>query len=119
MPMCGRRWRSYLDRLQVRLKERGAGCPVFMIHSGGGLMSVETAAEFPVRLVESGPAGGAIFAADVARKFGLDKVVSYDMGGTTAKICLIEDFAQNRPHLRGGAHHALCQRARGCRFPSR
>lgn len=84
---------SYLDRLQVRLKEKRAACPVFMIHSGGGLVSVDTAAEFPVRLVESGPAGGAIFAADVARKFGLDKVVSYDMGGTTAKICLIEDFA--------------------------
>lgn len=84
---------DYLGRLQVRLKEKGAGCPVFMIHSGGGLISVETAAEFPVRLVESGPAGGAIFAADVARRFGLEKVVSYDMGGTTAKICLIEDFA--------------------------
>uniref|UniRef100_UPI0039B91EB8 hydantoinase/oxoprolinase family protein n=1 Tax=Albidovulum sp. TaxID=1872424 RepID=UPI0039B91EB8 len=84
---------SYLDRLQVRLKDKGASCPVFMIHSGGGLVSVETAAEFPVRLVESGPAGGAIFAADVARRFGLEKVVSYDMGGTTAKICLIEDFA--------------------------
>lgn len=83
---------SYLDRLQARLKEHGAGCPVFMIHSGGGLVSVGTAAEFPVRLVESGPAGGAIFAADVAQRFGLNKVVSYDMGGTTAKICLIEDF---------------------------
>ena len=83
---------DYLDRLQVRLKEMGADCPVFMIHSGGGLVSVETAAEFPVRLVESGPAGGAIFAADIARRFGLDHVVSYDMGGTTAKICLIEDF---------------------------
>lgn len=84
---------DYLVRLQVRLKEKGATCPVFMIHSGGGLISVETAAEFPVRLVESGPAGGAIFAADVARRFGLGQVVSYDMGGTTAKICLIEDFA--------------------------
>ncbi|WP_333814786.1 hydantoinase/oxoprolinase family protein [Tabrizicola sp.] len=84
---------SYLDRLQDRLKEQGATCPVFMIHSGGGLVSVATAAEFPVRLVESGPAGGAIFAADVARRFGLEKVVSYDMGGTTAKICLIEDYA--------------------------
>lgn len=84
---------DYLARLQVRLAEMGARCPVFMIHSGGGLISVETAAEFPVRLVESGPAGGAIFAADIARRFGLDKVVSYDMGGTTAKICLIEDFA--------------------------
>lgn len=83
---------SYLARLQVRLKEMGASCPVFMIHSGGGLISVETAAAFPVRLVESGPAGGAIFAADVAQRFGLDKVVSYDMGGTTAKVCLIEKF---------------------------
>ncbi|HBV55049.1 MAG TPA: methylhydantoinase [Rhodobacteraceae bacterium] len=84
---------TYLTRFQERLKEAGAACPVFLIHSGGGLISVETAAAFPVRLVESGPAGGAIFAADVARRFGLDRVVSYDMGGTTAKICLIEDFA--------------------------
>ncbi|TDK44545.1 hydantoinase/oxoprolinase family protein [Antarcticimicrobium luteum] len=83
---------DYLNRLQVRVKEMGATCPVFMIHSGGGLISVETAAAFPVRLVESGPAGGAIFAADVARRFGIDRVVSYDMGGTTAKICLIEEF---------------------------
>ncbi|WP_415182441.1 hydantoinase/oxoprolinase family protein [Phaeovulum sp.] len=83
---------DYLARLQSRLKEMGAKCPVFMIHSGGGLISVETAAEFPVRLVESGPAGGAIFAADVAARFDLKKVLSYDMGGTTAKICLIEDF---------------------------
>ncbi|MBZ9558500.1 MULTISPECIES: hydantoinase/oxoprolinase family protein [unclassified Modicisalibacter] len=83
---------TYLSRLQVRLAEMGAACPVFMIHSGGGLISVETAAEFPVRLIESGPAGGAIFAADIARRFELDRVVSYDMGGTTAKVCLIEDF---------------------------
>ena len=84
---------DYLTRLQARLKALGSSCPVFMIHSGGGLISVETASKFPVRLVESGPAGGAIFAADVAQKFGLKKVVSYDMGGTTAKICLIEDYA--------------------------
>ncbi len=83
---------SYLARLKIRLKEVGARCPVFMIHSGGGLISVETASAFPVRLIESGPAGGAIFAAHVARRFGLEKVVSYDMGGTTAKICLVEGF---------------------------
>lgn len=83
---------AYLTRLQARLREAGARCPVFMIHSGGGLVSLETAAEFPVRLIESGPAGGAIFAADLARRFGLERVVSYDMGGTTAKICLIEAF---------------------------
>lgn len=83
---------DYLSRLQIRLKEMGAECPVFMIHSGGGLIAVETASEFPVRLIESGPAGGAIFAADVARRFNLNQAVSYDMGGTTAKVCLIEDY---------------------------
>ena len=60
--------------------------------SGGGLTAVETAIRFPVRLVESGPAGGAIFAAEIARQCRLDKVLSYDMGGTTAKICLIDDL---------------------------
>ena len=64
-----------------------------MMHSGGGLISVETAVEQPVRLLESGPAGGAIYAAEFARSHGLDRVMSFDMGGTTAKICLIEDGA--------------------------
>jgi N-methylhydantoinase A len=59
---------------------------------GGGLTAVETAIRFPVRLVESGPAGGAIFASEIARQCRLDKVLSYDMGGTTAKICLIDDL---------------------------
>ena len=83
--------KSYLGRLKDRLAAEGADCPVFLMHSGGGIMSLESAAEFPVRLVESGPAGGAIFAADIAAKHGLDKVLSFDMGGTTAKICLIKD----------------------------
>jgi len=82
---------SYLNRLKDRLAREGADCPVFLMHSGGGIMSLEMAAEFPVRLVESGPAGGAIFAADIAARHGLDKVLSFDMGGTTAKICLIRD----------------------------
>ncbi len=82
---------SYLNRLVGRLKAEGADCPVFMIHSGGGIITVESAAEFPVRLLESGPAGGAIFAAYIAERYGLDRVLSYDMGGTTAKICLIDD----------------------------
>ncbi len=84
---------DYLTRLQLRLQDVGANCPVFMIHSGGGLISIEDAIAFPVRLVESGPAGGAMFAADLAAQFGLNQVVSYDMGGTTAKICLIEKYA--------------------------
>ncbi|MFG6542955.1 hydantoinase/oxoprolinase family protein, partial [Sulfitobacter sp. M22298] len=56
-----------------------------------GIISIESAAEFPVRLVESGPAGGAVFAANIAARYGLDKVLSFDMGGTTAKICLIKN----------------------------
>ena len=83
--------KSYLDRLRDRLAGEGSDCPVFLMHSGGGIMSLESAAEFPVRLVESGPAGGAIFAADIAARHGLDKVLSFDMGGTTAKICLIRN----------------------------
>ncbi|MBO6918741.1 MAG: hydantoinase/oxoprolinase family protein [Rhizobiaceae bacterium] len=82
---------DYLGRLVQRLRDSGMTAPVFMLHSGGGLIAVETAAQQPVRLLESGPAGGAIFAADYARAFGLNKVLSFDMGGTTAKICLIED----------------------------
>jgi N-methylhydantoinase A len=87
--------KSYLTRLTGALQALGATCPVFMMHSGGGIISVESAAEFPVRLIESGPAGGAIFAADIARRYSLDQVLSYDMGGTTAKICLIEKQVPN------------------------
>jgi N-methylhydantoinase A len=83
--------KSYLDRLRGRLADQGVNCPVFLMHSGGGIISIENAAEFPVRLVESGPAGGAVFAAHIAARYGLGKVLSFDMGGTTAKICLIKD----------------------------
>ena len=81
----------YLGRLDSALRQRGFTCPLFMITSGGGLAALETARKFPIRLVESGPAGGAILAAALARQCGLDKVLSFDMGGTTAKICLIDN----------------------------
>ncbi|MDA8584871.1 hydantoinase/oxoprolinase family protein [Rhodobacteraceae bacterium] len=82
---------SYLGRLEERLKTEGVNCRVFLMHSGGGIISIQNAAEFPVRLVESGPAGGAVFAAHIASRYGIDKVLSFDMGGTTAKICLIKN----------------------------
>ena len=82
---------SYLWRLESELRRLGTTCPLHLIHSGGGLLSVEVAAAFPVRLVESGPAGGAVFAADLAARHGLRRICSFDMGGTTAKIALIED----------------------------
>jgi N-methylhydantoinase A len=81
----------YLRRLEAGLREMGLAAPVFLMLSGGGLTTVETACRFPIRLVESGPAGGAIFSATVARACGLPRVLSFDMGGTTAKICLIDD----------------------------
>lgn len=82
----------YLRRLEADLRALGIGAPLFLMLSGGGLTTVETACRFPIRLVESGPAGGALYGADVARQHGLDGVLSFDMGGTTAKICLIDDY---------------------------
>jgi N-methylhydantoinase A len=81
---------SYLGKLARELEQSGFRCPMLLMTSGGGITTTETAIRFPVRLVESGPAGGAIFAACVARQHGLDHVVSFDMGGTTAKICFID-----------------------------
>ena len=85
---------NYLSKLARELEQSGFRCPLLLMTSGGGITTTETAIRFPVRLVESGPAGGAIFAACIARQHGLDHVVSFDMGGTTAKICFID---QGRP----------------------
>ena len=81
----------YLVALEQRLRDQGFACPFLLMTSGGGLTAFETAVKFPIRLVESGPAGGAILASRIAAECGLDRVVSYDMGGTTAKLCLIDD----------------------------
>ncbi len=86
-PMMAR----YLRRLEADLRATGTEASLFLMMSGGGLTTIETACRFPIRLVESGPAGGAIFSATIARQCGLDSVLSFDMGGTTAKICLIDD----------------------------
>ena len=82
---------SYLERLAAELQRRGFGCPLYLMTSGGGLTTLETARRFPVRLVESGPAGGAILSAGIAREAGIAEVLSFDMGGTTAKICFISN----------------------------
>jgi len=82
----------YLRLLQDGLRGLGVGAPLFLMLSGGGLTTIDTACRYPIRLVESGPAGGAIFSAHIARQCGIDTVLSFDMGGTTAKICLIDDY---------------------------
>ncbi|MXN17888.1 hydantoinase/oxoprolinase family protein [Pseudooceanicola sp. GBMRC 2024] len=84
---------GYLGRMETRLQELGFAGILSLITSGGGLTSVATAREFPVRLVESGPAGGAVFAAQIAARLGESQVIAFDMGGTTAKVSLIEGYA--------------------------
>ena len=80
----------HLRNLQKTLQEAGFHCPLFLMLSGGGITTLETAIRYPIRLVESGPSGGAIFASHIARELALSDVVSYDMGGTTAKVCMID-----------------------------
>ena len=87
---------GYLARLDGMLAGIGIVCPMLLMTSGGGLATVETARRQPVRLVESGPAGGVLLARDIAARAGLDKVMSFDMGGTTAKICFIENLEPRR-----------------------
>ena len=87
---------GYLGRLEARFAAEGYDKPIHLMTSGGSLATLETAARFPIRLVESGPAGGAILAAHIAAERGEDKVLSFDMGGTTAKICLIHDATPHK-----------------------
>ncbi|MDI3340438.1 MAG: hydantoinase/oxoprolinase family protein [Sphaerobacter sp.] len=85
---------GYLDRLQRELTELGSTATLLIMLSSGGICTVETARRFPVRLIESGPAAGALAAAYVGRLTGRPNLLAFDMGGTTAKACLIE---QGRP----------------------
>jgi N-methylhydantoinase A len=81
----------YLESLKEKIEESGFNCPILLMTSGGGLTTLETAARFPIRLVESGPAGGVILSTWIAENMGIDRILSFDMGGTTAKICIIDD----------------------------
>ncbi|MBR0682378.1 hydantoinase/oxoprolinase family protein [Roseomonas eburnea] len=94
LPLMGR----YLAALEQGLRDAGLACPLLLMMSSGGVTTVETAKRFPVRLVESGPAGGAILAQAVAAENGLGEVLAFDMGGTTAKLTLIDrlEFQRSR-----------------------
>ena len=87
---------SYLYRMRDQMQEMQFTAPLFLMMSGGGLTTLDTAGRFPIRLVESGPAGGAILAAQIAAECALPDVLSFDMGGTTAKICLLTDGEPER-----------------------
>ncbi len=82
----------YLQGMREGLAGLGATCPLLLMMSSGGICTIETACRFPVRLVESGPAGGVILARRIAARGGYDRALSFDMGGTTAKITLIDDY---------------------------
>lgn len=84
--------RAYLTTLEEKLKRKGFRCAPLMIMSSGTIATLDTACRFPIRIVESGPAGGAIFAAGLAAEHGKRAVLSFDMGGTTAKMCFIDEF---------------------------
>lgn len=86
--------RQYIEDLETRLADTGYRRRMFLMLSSGGITTGETAREFPIRLVESGPAAGVLAAVYYSRFMGLDSVISLDMGGTTAKIGLVQ---KNRP----------------------
>ncbi len=90
------RMAGYLGQLETDLKNVGIPGPLLLMMSSGGITTVDTAMRYPVRLVESGPAGGAILALTVAAENGLDKAVAFDMGGTTAKLTLLDGLELQR-----------------------
>ncbi|MCG8560635.1 MAG: hydantoinase/oxoprolinase family protein [Hyphomicrobiales bacterium] len=83
---------GYLHKLEEGLAETGLTCPLLMMMSSGGITTVQTAVAQPIRLIESGPAGGVIFSQSVAAECGVRQALSFDMGGTTAKLTLIDDL---------------------------
>ena len=86
-PIVGR----YLQSLIGDLNHIKVGAPLLLMQSNGGLTTAEAAADMPMNIIESGPAAGVVGAQALARRIGLSKVISFDMGGTTAKASLVED----------------------------
>jgi len=82
---------TYLTRLEENLRSKGFSGKMYLMLSGGSIAGVQSARRMPARLVESGPMAGAIAAKYFAERLGSRDVVSYDMGGTSAKACLIRD----------------------------
>ena len=89
-------FRTYVERLSDGLKEMGVGCELLMILSDGRTVRYDTATEFPIRLVQSGPAAGAQAAVIYGGASGEHDLLCFDMGGTTAKACLIENAEPQR-----------------------
>ncbi len=105
----GPRLQDYVRRLDERLSADGLKRNFYLMGSNGGVYSVRRAVEQPVMLVESGPVGGCIGASAYAKALGLDKVIAFDMGGTTAKCAIIADGAYEvkSPYFVGGPLHGF------------
>tara|TARA_Y100001934_G_scaffold268435_1_gene350453 strand:+ start:94 stop:1518 length:1425 start_codon:yes stop_codon:yes gene_type:complete len=80
----------YLAALDQEFRDIGVSCPLLLMMSSGGLTTLEIGVKYPIRLIDSGPAGGAILAGQIASACGAEGAISFDMGGTTAKVCLID-----------------------------
>lgn len=89
---------NYLDRLDRNLRELGHSGTLYVMLSGGGITTVRSAQDFPIRLIESGPAAGAMAASYYSGLTGSENLISFDMGGTTAKMCLIDGGRPDRKH---------------------
>lgn len=90
--------RGYLRTLREELANIGFAGELSIMLSGGGVTTVAEAESFPVRLIESGPAAGAAAAAYIARRAGEPRVIAFDLGGTTAKMCIIDDGVPDIKH---------------------
>jgi N-methylhydantoinase A len=82
---------AYLGRLSADLRDLGLQAPLFMMLSNGGLTHLDEARRVPVQLLESGPAAGGLAAAVFGARSGLRDLLAFDMGGTTAKLCVVQD----------------------------
>lgn len=95
---AGPRLRDYIGRLETGLRSRGFSGALLMMQSNGGVMPPETARRLPVAMMESGPVGGVIASAHLGGETGYRNVISFDMGGTTAKMSLVQDGAVTLTH---------------------
>lgn len=84
--------RPYLTALIEELKTRGFTQQPLIMLSNGGVIGAQRASTMPVRMIESGPAAGALVACYFSRIFGIKDLISFDMGGTTAKACMVQNF---------------------------
>ncbi len=92
------RMQQYLTRLEKELQDQGHSGALYVMLSGGGITTVQPARDFPIRLIESGPAAGAMAASYYSSLTGSENLISFDMGGTTAKMCLIDGGQPDRKH---------------------